>query len=206
MWLTCSGSQWGASDQKDFIPVALLFCSHISRIDSAGASSCPEVLPQGGRAADRPASAPYSWGAARFVFTEIQSWELWLTAGEVRTSHTDPCPAWAFLGNPGAAVAAPICPSQTSIASTPGFGKQTKRPLLCCSPRATNNGLLFPGSCRENYRYFFLFCSANTSCSESPISLDTSTKEEERESTLKENHSSGALTGDGDVPGKVAGE
>lgn len=80
------------------------------------------------------------------------------------------CPASAFLGNPDAvaAVVAPTCPSQTSIASTPGRGKQTKRPLLCCSPRATNNGLLFPGSCRENYRYFFLFCSANTSCKWKP--------------------------------------
>lgn len=65
----------------------------------------------------------------------------------------------------------PGCPSlsfQTTIVSIPGLGKQTKRPLLCCSPRATNNGLLFPGSCRENHRYFFLFCSENVSCKLKP--------------------------------------
>lgn len=169
MWLTCSGSQWGEPDHKGFTPVALLFCGHICRIHSAGASGCPEVLPgEGGLWTGQP---QLHIPEGQLIFSSLRSKAENSVPQQVRwMSHTDPCPAWAFLGNPGAvaAVAAPTCPSQTTIASTAGLGKQTKTPLLCCSPRATNNGFLFPGSCRENHRYFFLFCSANISCKLKP--------------------------------------
>lgn len=164
-WLTCSGSQWWASDQKDFTPVALSFCSRLCRINSvhsAGARGCPELLPGRRRAVGRPASASNSWGAALILFTENSCF----TAGEVQMSHTDLCPAWEpFSGKPWCSCSrgCPNLPFPDHNSVTPGLGKHTKRPLLCCSPRSTNNGLLFPGSCRENHRYFFLFGSANIS-------------------------------------------
>lgn len=44
--------------------------------------------------------------------------------------HTDPYPAWAFLGSPGAvaAVAVPTCPSQTTMTFTPVLKRRQKDP------------------------------------------------------------------------------
>jgi len=57
----------------------------------------------------------------------------------------------------------------------------------------------FPAAAEKN-RYFFLFCSANTSCKLKPSIFRYLNK------GGKKNNSSGAVAGGSDAPGKAVGE
>ena len=98
-------------------------------------------------------------------------------------------------------------PSLPSWLQAPGKQQQTKDPSSPAPLSAANNGLLFPGSCGEKHRFFFLFCAANTSCKLKPDIFRYLNKRGKKGIfTLTENNSSGALAGDSDEPGKVVGE
>lgn len=211
MRLTCSGSQQGVSHHKAFTPVALPYSGRTLQ----RSRTCRRV-PR--RAVGRSTSASRFWGAAPFLFTvctfqSVQSWEMCFAAREgTNGTHTTVAEPASLPGKwrPGKQrwLLQPSLPSrQRALLQAPGKRQQTKDPSSPAPLSAANNGLLFPGSCGEKHRYFFLFCSANISCKLKPNIFRYLNKRGKKGIlALTENNSLGALAGDGDAPGKVVGE
>lgn len=131
--------------------------------------SCPEVLPGGKEGCGHASlSSIFLRGSSLCMH-----WDQKLSSVSQQVSHecrTDPCPAWAFLGSPGAvaAVAAPTCPSQTTIAFTPGLERRQKDPSSAAPLELQITDFSFLAVAKKPTDIFFLFCSANISCKLKP--------------------------------------
>lgn len=86
-----------------------------------------------------------------------------LQHAKVRVSRPGCALPVGFPGKPRRLLQPPL-PILSSLSPRPWEAAADKSPLFSAAPlAAANNGLLFPGSCREKHRYCFLFCSAHIS-------------------------------------------